>query len=66
MFVGAGDIANCSRTSDEATANLLDNIPGTVFTIGDNANPSGSTANYTNCWRPDVGPAPGPHPSDTR
>ncbi len=55
VFVGAGDIADCSRTSDDATANLLDNIPGTVFTIGDSANPSGSTADYTNCWRPTWG-----------
>ena len=66
VFVGAGDIANCSRTSDEATANLLDNIPGTVFTIGDNANPSGSTADLQQLLAPHLGPTPGPHPSDTR
>jgi hypothetical protein len=55
VFVGAGDIGDCSRTGDDATANLLDNIPGTVFTIGDNANPSGSAANYANCWGPTWG-----------
>ncbi len=55
VFVGAGDIADCGRTSDDATANLLDNIPGTVFTIGDNANPSGSTADYAQCWGPTWG-----------
>jgi hypothetical protein len=37
VLVGAGDIASCSSSNDEATAKLLDNIPGTVFTVGDNA-----------------------------
>jgi len=55
VFVGAGDIGDCDRTGDDATANLLDNIPGTVFTIGDNANPSGSVADYANCWGPTWG-----------
>src|SRR5918992_2575877 len=35
ILVGAGDIADCSRTTDQATARLLDNIEGTVFTVGD-------------------------------
>ena len=55
VFVGAGDIADCSRSSDDATAQLLDNIPGTVFTIGDNAYPSGSAASFTNCYGPTWG-----------
>jgi hypothetical protein len=55
VFVGAGDIASCSRTQDEATALLLDNIPGTVFTIGDNAYSSGSAANFANCYEPTWG-----------
>ena len=37
VLVGAGDIASCTSTNDEATARLLDDIPGTVFTAGDNA-----------------------------
>src|SRR5262245_25014848 len=32
VLVGAGDIASCKSGGDEATANLLDGIPGTVFT----------------------------------
>jgi calcineurin-like phosphoesterase family protein len=36
VLVGAGDIASCASINDEATARLLDNIPGTVFTVGDN------------------------------
>ena len=55
VLVGAGDIADCSRTTDEATAVLLDGIAGTVFAAGDNAYPDGSTANYNELLRPDVG-----------
>src|SRR5207245_7457443 len=36
VFVGAGDIADCTKTGDSLTANLLDTIPGTVFVAGDN------------------------------
>ena len=38
-LVGAGDIASCSQNNDSATARLLGNIPGTVFTLGDNVYP---------------------------
>jgi len=55
VFVGAGDIALCSGTGDEATANLLDNIPGTVFTLGDNAYQRGTTTQFTNCYGPSWG-----------
>ena len=34
IFSGAGDIASCSNNNDEATAKLLDNLPGKVFIIG--------------------------------
>jgi hypothetical protein len=68
VLVGAGDIANCSLTGDEATANLLDNIDGTVFTVGDNAYPDGTAADYNNCYGPSWGrhkartrPSPGNH-----
>ena len=37
-LVGAGDIAECSQDNNsEATAALLDSIPGTVLALGDNA-----------------------------
>lgn len=52
VFVGAGDIAGCSSSGDEATANLLDNITGTVFTLGDNVYDSGTAAEFTNCYAP--------------
>jgi hypothetical protein len=66
VLVGAGNIARCDRTQDEATARLLDNIPGTVFTTGDNTYASGSITDYNNCYGPSWGrhrartrPAPG-------
>jgi acid phosphatase type 7 len=72
VFVGAGDIASCSSSGDEATANLLDNIAGTVFTLGDNAYTSGSATEYTNCYGPSWGrhrsrtrPTPGNHEYNT-
>ncbi len=36
VLVGAGDIGSCIGDGDEATAKLLDKIPGTVFAAGDN------------------------------
>lgn len=36
ILVAAGDIADCARDADEATATLLDSLPGTVVTLGDN------------------------------
>src|SRR5215510_14313211 len=55
ILEGAGDIASCSNSNDEATAKLLDNISGTVFTLGDNAYTSGSSSQYTNCYGPTWG-----------
>src|SRR5438094_6838178 len=49
-LVGAGNIARCDRTNDEATATLLDGIAGTVFALGDAAYPNGTATNYTNCY----------------
>jgi len=51
-MVGAGDIAHCSTTTDEATAKLLDGISGTVFTLGDNVYNSGTSAEFANCYNP--------------
>jgi acid phosphatase type 7 len=72
VFVGAGDIASCSRTQDEATAKLLDAIAGTVFTAGDNAYEKGSATEYANCYGPTWGrhksrtrPVPGNHEYET-
>lgn len=67
VLVGAGDIASCSSSGDEATAALLDAIPGTVFTTGDNAYPGGTRADfrcYDASWgrhRARTRPTPGNH-----
>ena len=55
VLVGAGDIASCSSTGDEATANLLDGIAGTVITLGDNAYDNGTASEFTNCYGPSWG-----------
>lgn len=55
VLVGAGDIALCSTDADEATAALLDGIPGTVFTAGDNAYGSGTAEQFADCYGPSWG-----------
>ena len=55
VFAGAGDIASCTSEGDEATANLLDTIPGTVYTTGDNAYESGTATEFANCYTPSWG-----------
>ncbi|MCG8351819.1 MAG: S8 family serine peptidase [Chloroflexales bacterium] len=55
VFVGAGDIADCNSRGDEATAKLLDQIDGTVFTLGDNAYNNGTVSDFRNCYNPTWG-----------
>jgi len=63
QFIGAGNIARCDRTNDEATALLLDAYPdATVFAAGDNMNGNGSLTNFTTCY----GPSWGRHKARTR
>jgi len=57
VFSGAANIASCGTDEDEATAQLIDNLPGSVFVLGDNVNPGGSATNYTNCYNPTWGRA---------
>ncbi|WP_248962566.1 metallophosphoesterase family protein [Sphaerisporangium perillae] len=71
VLVGAGDIAN-SGSGDTATAKLLDGIPGTVFTLGDNAYDNGSIADFRDYYAPTWGreksrtrPVPGNHDYNT-
>jgi hypothetical protein len=68
VWVGAGDIADCGTSDDEATAKLLDGIAGTVFTAGDNVYSNGTTTEFAQCYEPTWGrhkartrPAPGNH-----
>jgi hypothetical protein len=72
VIVAAGDIAYCNQDGDEATANLLDDIPGTVIALGDNAYGSGTVRQYDECYDPTWGrhkdrtrAVPGNHDYDT-
>jgi Calcineurin-like phosphoesterase len=77
IFVGSGDISTCTNDNDEATAQLLDaefltDPPGAVFTTGDLAYESGTTAQFNSCYDPTWGrhkartnPSPGNHEYQT-
>jgi hypothetical protein len=53
--VAAGDIASCRTQGDEATAELVEGIEGTVLALGDEAYPKGSAANFEECYGPSWG-----------
>src|ERR1051326_522281 len=68
VLVGAGDVADCRDLAGaEATAKLLEKIPGTVMVVGDLAYPDGTKENfacYDRTWgrvRARTRPAPGNH-----
>lgn len=55
ILVGAGNIAS-SGNNDEATAKLIDALPGaTVFTLGDNAFEYGTDSDYATYYHPTWG-----------
>lgn len=55
VMIAAGDIAQCSSSNDEATASVVNGIPGTVAALGDNAYENGSASDYANCYDPSWG-----------
>ena len=68
VLVGAGDISTCENAGDTKTASLIEDIPGTVFTAGDNAYPTGALGDFEDCYEPTWGafrdrtrPTPGNH-----
>jgi chitodextrinase len=68
ILLAAGDIAGCDSNGDEDTAAVLDGQPGTIATLGDNAYPNGTAAEFSSCYEPSWGrhrdrtfPAPGNH-----
>lgn len=72
VLVGSGDIAKCGSAGTIATAKLLDSIPGTVFTTGDNVYDNGTASEYRDCYAPTWGrhknrtrPVPGNHEYNT-
>jgi hypothetical protein len=51
VLVGAGDIAGCKAIEGaQATAKLIEQIPGTVFAAGDLAYEGGTAAEFQNCY----------------
>jgi acid phosphatase type 7 len=50
VLVGAGDIAGCETDGDYLTAEMLDTIPGIVFTVGDHAYPTGTFQQFRDCY----------------
>lgn len=86
VFIGAGDIAVCGTNGDEGTAHIVDSVlaaaaanhlQAAVFTLGDNAYPSGPggvVKDFPRCFSPSWGsarimnvihPAPGNHDYDS-
>jgi hypothetical protein len=56
VLVGAGDIASCLQPEGaQATAKLIERIPGTVFVTGDLAYESGSPDEFEFCYGPTWG-----------
>jgi hypothetical protein len=85
VMVGVGDIASCTQRLSYGTARLVDSVlradsiakvENAVFTLGDNAYSSGTTAQFNECFTPSWGdpqkgiikslhPAPGNHEYQT-
>jgi hypothetical protein len=68
MLLAAGDIASCSSSGDEATAALLDRLPGTIAALGDLAYERGTAQEFGSCYAQSWGrlvartrPTPGNH-----
>ena len=56
VLVGAGDISSCDDLSGaEATAKLIEKIPGAVFAVGDLAYPDGTDEQFAKCYNPTWG-----------
>jgi Calcineurin-like phosphoesterase len=71
QLVAAGDVADCKATADEATARLLDRLPGTIALLGDSVYERGSPAEYRRCFawarhKSRIRPAVGNHEYGTR
>jgi acid phosphatase type 7 len=71
VLIAAGDIADCEDAADEQTAALIEDMEGTVATLGDNVYPFGSDQLYADCFGPTWGqfmdrlrPAIGNHDDD--
>ena len=68
VLIAAGDIAACGSRGDEETAALLDEIDGTIATLGDHVYPDGTAKEFARCYARSWGrhkdrtrPSPGNH-----
>ena len=68
VVLAAGDIGACDSTGDEATAELLDGMDGTILALGDLAYPDGTVRDFDSCYQTSWGrhrdrtrPIPGNH-----
>jgi hypothetical protein len=69
IILAAGDIAGCAdHYQDEATAEMLTKMPGTILPLGDVVYQSGTRWQFRNCYHPSWGrllsrtrPTPGNH-----
>lgn len=68
VLLAAGDIASCLSGGDERTADLLDQLPGTIAALGDDVYERGLALEYDLCYAPSWGrhrertrPVPGNH-----
>lgn len=55
VMIAVGDIAGCESEGDEATAALVEGIPGTVAVLGDTVYPGGAPSEYAECYDPTWG-----------
>ncbi|MFN0313528.1 MAG: metallophosphoesterase family protein, partial [Burkholderiales bacterium] len=77
IVIAAGDIGECRSgsfvgTPAQATAKLVESIPGTVLALGDLVYPNGKAAEFVRCYEPTWGrfkqrtrPVPGNHEYNT-
>jgi len=68
VVIAAGDIAHCGSSAPGRTADLVNQIPGTVLALGDLAYDDGTAAEFRDCYEPTWGqfkgrtrPVPGNH-----
>jgi hypothetical protein len=50
FLTGAGDISFCDYDTDDATASLLENVPGLIFTLGDTQYDGSTYDLFMNCF----------------
>jgi hypothetical protein len=73
VVLAVGDIADCTKSEDEAVAQLVDAMRGPVLLLGDIAYPNGTPEQFDTCFAPAWGryrerlrPAPGNHEYGTK